>query len=64
VVPVCSRKQRILRTPEVAHRISSVGRDLAPFPQVFQLPPRLEAFCKKTLYLLGICHPYVGQVSI
>jgi len=48
----------------VAHRISSVGRDLAPFPQVFQLPPRLEAFFKKTLYLLGICHPYVGQVSI
>ena len=24
---------RILRTPEVAHRISSVGRGLAPFPQ-------------------------------
>ena len=30
---------RILRTRDVVHRISSVGRGLAPFPWVFQLSP-------------------------
>ena len=29
---------RILKTPEVAHRISRVVRGLVPFPKVFQLP--------------------------
>jgi hypothetical protein len=30
---------RILRTLDVAHKISSVSRGLAPFPKVFQILP-------------------------
>ena len=52
---------RILETLDVAHRISNVSRGLAPFPKVFQLSLRLEVSFKRTLYLLGICHPCCGR---
>ena len=55
---------RILPTPDVAHRISSVGRGLAPFPKVFQLSPSLEASFKRAVYELGICHPCAGQCRL
>ena len=36
------RPPRILKTLEVAHRIPSVSRGLAPFPLGFPNSPRLE----------------------